>query len=121
MTDRCPLESGCGLGADHARVLRLVLSEGVALVGMGMLIGVPGVYLAGRLLRAVLVDVSPSDPAILLTVAAGLALVALAACYLPARRALRIEPAPCVTSDIQRARIGGGAECRPRFGHAVSS
>jgi putative ABC transport system permease protein len=60
---------------------------------MGMLIGVPGVYLAGRLLRTVLVDVSPSDPATLLAVAAGLALVALAACYLPARRALGIEPA----------------------------
>jgi putative ABC transport system permease protein len=87
------------LGADHHRVLRLVLSEGVALVGMGMLIGVPGVYLAGRLLRTVLVDVSPSDPATLLAVAAGLALVALAACYLPARRALGIEPAEALRQE----------------------
>jgi putative ABC transport system permease protein len=87
------------LGADHPRVLRLVLSEGVALVGMGMLIGVPGVYLAGGLLRGVLVDVSPSDPATLLAVAAGLALVALAACYLPARRVLRIEPAEALRQE----------------------
>jgi putative ABC transport system permease protein len=87
------------LGADHSRVLRLVLSEGVALVGIGMLIGAPGVYLAGGLLRAVLVGVSPSDPATLLTVTAGLALVALAACYLPARRALRIEPAEALRRE----------------------
>ena len=93
-------DSGCAWPwAPITRGSCAMLSEGVALVGMGMLIGVPGVYLAGGLLRAVLVGVSPSDPATLLAVAAGLALVALAACYLPARRALRIEPAEALRHD----------------------
>ena len=81
------------LGADHGRVLRLVLREGALLVTIGLLIGVPGVYLAGGFIKGVLVGVSPLDPATLLTVALGLALVAMTACYLPARRVLRIEPA----------------------------
>jgi putative ABC transport system permease protein len=81
------------LGADHGRVLRLVLGEGTRLVGIGVLIGVPGIYVAGGLLRGVLVGVSPSDPLTLLAVAVGLGVVAIAACYLPARRVLRIEPA----------------------------
>ena len=50
------------LGADHGRVLRLVLREGAALVLMGVLIGAPGIYIAGGLIRGVLVGVSPSDP-----------------------------------------------------------
>jgi predicted permease len=81
------------LGADYGRVLRLVLGEGALLVGLGVLIGVPGVYAAGGLIRSVLVGISPSDPVTLVTVAVGLALVALAACYIPARRVLEIDPA----------------------------
>jgi len=81
------------LGADYGRVLRLVLGEGAILVGLGVLIGVPGVYAAGGLIRGVLVGVSPSDPLTLTAVAIGLALVALAACYVPARRVLDIDPA----------------------------
>jgi putative ABC transport system permease protein len=81
------------LGADYGRVLRLVLGEGALLVGLGVLIGVPGVYAAGGVIRGVLVGVSPSDPLTLIAVGLGLALVALAACYLPARRVLEIDPA----------------------------
>jgi putative ABC transport system permease protein len=81
------------LGADHGRVLRLVLAEGAKLVSLGLLIGVPGLLLTGGLMQGVLVGVSPSDPPTLLAVALGLALVALVACYLPARRVLVIEPA----------------------------
>jgi putative ABC transport system permease protein len=81
------------LGADHGRVLRQVLAEGAALVGIGMLIGVPGIVLARELLRGILVGVSPSDPLTLGAVAVGLAFVAIVACYLPARRVLRIDPA----------------------------
>jgi putative ABC transport system permease protein len=80
------------LGADHPRVLRLVLAEGGRLVGMGVLIGLPGIYVAGGLLRGVLIGVSSSDPVTLLAVALSLAAVAMVACYLPARRVLRIEP-----------------------------
>jgi len=81
------------LGADYGRVMRLVLGEGALLIGLGVLIGAPGVYAAGGVIRGVLVGVSPSDPLTLTAVAIGLALVALAACYLPARRVLDIDPA----------------------------
>ena len=87
------------LGADHGRVLRLVLGEGALLVGIGVLIGVPGIYATGRLIRGVLVGISPSDPLTLAAVAAGLALVTLAACYVPARRVLGIEPAQSLRQD----------------------
>lgn len=81
------------VGADHSRVLRLVLGEGTRLVVLGMLIGVPGIYVAGRLIRGILVGVSPSDPLTLSAAALGLAFVTIAACYVPARRVLAIDPA----------------------------
>jgi len=51
------------------------------------------VYAAGGVIRGVLVGVSPSDPLTLVAVAAGLTIVAMAACYLPARRVVDIDPA----------------------------
>ncbi len=81
------------LGADHGRVLRLVLKEGALLVMAGLLIGAPGIYIANRLVRGLLVGVSPSDPLTLLAAALGLLLVTMLTCYVPARRALRIDPA----------------------------
>jgi putative ABC transport system permease protein len=62
-------------------------------VVIGLLLGVPGIYFAGRIIRGLLVDVSPVDPLTLSAVAVGLALVAMIACYLPSRRVLRLEPA----------------------------
>jgi putative ABC transport system permease protein len=87
------------LGADHQRLLRFVLTEGLLLVGIGVLIGVPGIYAAGRLVRGVLVGISPTDPATLATVAGGLAVVTLITCYVPARRVLRIEPAQLLRQE----------------------
>jgi putative ABC transport system permease protein len=81
------------LGASHTRVLGLVLGEGARLVALGSLIGAPGVYVVGRLLRGVLAGVAPTDPPTLAVVAVGLAAVAMLACLAPARRVLRIEPA----------------------------
>jgi len=81
------------LGAGHGRVLRLVLKEGALLVMAGLLIGAPGIYIANRMIRGLLVGVSPSDPLTLLAAALGLLLVTMVTCYVPARRALRIEPA----------------------------
>src|SRR5262245_15393437 len=81
------------LGADYHHVLRLVLKEGALLVMAGLLIGAPSIYIANRLIRGLLVGVSPSDPLSLLAAALGLLLVTMAACYVPARRALRINPA----------------------------
>ncbi len=87
------------LGADHARVLRLVLGEGALLVGMGVLIRVPGIYAAGGLIRGVLVGISPSDPLTLAAVATGLGLVTMVACYVPARRVLGIDPAQSLRQE----------------------
>jgi putative ABC transport system permease protein len=81
------------LGADHRRVLGLMLGEGARLVGLGLLLGVPGIYLASRVIGSVLVGVSPFDPPTLALVALGLSLVAAVACYVPARRVAGIEPA----------------------------
>lgn len=87
------------VGADHPRLMRLVLREGATLVAIGLLIGLPGIYAAGMLLRGVLVGVSPMDPETLSGVSLGLALVAMFACYLPARRVLRIDPAQSLRQE----------------------
>ena len=87
------------LGADHGRVLRLILKEGALLVMAGLLIGAPGIYIANRMIRGLLVGVSPSDPLTLLAAALGLMLVTMVTCYVPARRALRIEPAQLLRHD----------------------
>jgi putative ABC transport system permease protein len=87
------------LGADHGRVVRLVLREGATLVALGVLIGAPGIYIAGSLIRGVLVGVSPSDPPTLAGVALGLLLVTLATCYVPARRATGIDPAKLLRQE----------------------
>jgi putative ABC transport system permease protein len=87
------------LGADHARVLRLVLTEGAWLAGVGAVIGIPGIYAAGRLMRGALVGVSTVDPVTLAIAAVGLGVVTMIACYLPARRVLGIDPAQALRSE----------------------
>jgi hypothetical protein len=87
------------LGASHRRMLTLTLGEGALLVVIGMVIGVPGVYAAGGLIRGLLVDVSPWDPFTLSAVALGLLCVTLVACYVPARRVLQIDPALLLRQD----------------------
>jgi putative ABC transport system permease protein len=80
------------LGARREDVLVLVVGEGMRLVALGMGIGLPGALALTRLLRSLLFGVKPSDPVTLLAVSVGLALVAALACYLPARRATKIDP-----------------------------
>lgn len=87
------------LGADHGQVLHLVVGEGARLVGLGVLISVPGIYALGTVLRSILVGISPADPPTLAAVTLGLSLVALAACYLPARRVLGIDPAQSLRQE----------------------
>ena len=87
------------LGADQRRGGLPGLKEGAVLVLMGLLIGAPGIYIAGLLIRGVLVGVSPSDPITLLAAAFGLLLVTLATCYVPARRAMGIEPAKLLRQE----------------------
>jgi predicted permease len=87
------------LGATHAGVMRLLLSEGAMLVALGLVIGVPGVYAVGSLVRGLLIDISPWDAPTLAGALLGLFLVAMAACYLPARRVLRLDPAPLLRQE----------------------
>jgi len=87
------------LGATHGRMVRLLLGEGALLVGLGLVLGLPGVYAVGGLFRGLLVGISPWDGPTLVAALLGLALVAMAACYLPARRVLRIDPAPLLRQD----------------------
>jgi putative ABC transport system permease protein len=80
------------LGAQHRDVLRLVMKDGVKLALLGIVLGLAGAIALTRLMVSLLFEVKPTDPATLIGVALLLAAVALLACYIPARRALRIHP-----------------------------
>jgi predicted permease len=80
------------LGAQKKDVLRLILVKGLALVAWGTGLGVVGCYWLSRLVSGQLYGVSPNDPATLVTVTVLLAMVALLASYLPARRATKVDP-----------------------------
>lgn len=80
------------LGAPTGLVLRRVVRHGVTLAAVGIAIGLAASLAATRLLGAMLYDVKPGDPITLIAVTLLLMLVALAACYIPARRATRVDP-----------------------------
>jgi putative ABC transport system permease protein len=81
------------LGADSARVQRMILGEGGVLLAIGLTLGVAGAFLATGFMRGLLFGVEPNDPATLFSVAAMMAAIGLAACWIPALRAARIDPA----------------------------
>jgi putative ABC transport system permease protein len=80
------------LGATRAAVVRLVLREGAAMAGAGIALGLAAAAVLSRLLTSQLYGVTPGDPLTFAAVPAILALVALLASYLPARRAARVSP-----------------------------
>ncbi len=80
------------LGAKRSDVLRLILGQGLALTITGIAIGFIGALVLTRLLASLLYDVNTIDPVTFLVVALILATVALLACYIPARRALKVDP-----------------------------
>jgi predicted permease len=80
------------LGASRSRVLGEVLRDGALLAVAGLAVGIGGALASGKLLASVLEDVHPSDPTVLAGTAGLLALVAFAACYIPAHRAARLDP-----------------------------
>ena len=80
------------LGATRADVLLLVLRQGMWLAFLGSLTGIAGALLISRFMTKLLYGVQPTDPATFVTVAAGLAAVAVIACCVPARRAMRVDP-----------------------------
>ena len=87
------------LGASPVQIVTLVLRQGGRIVGIGAAIGLLGGGLATRLLEAMLFGMSPLDPLAYLQVALVLTGVALVACYLPARRATRIDPLAALRCD----------------------
>jgi len=80
------------LGAQPGNVLHMVIREGMLLAGAGIIAGIVGALALGRVLQGLLFEIKPTDPTTLVGVAVALAIVAMAACYIPARRAMRIEP-----------------------------
>ena len=80
------------LGANQRDVLRLILIEGLTLVGVGILCGLLASLAATRVMATVLYNVSANDPTTFASVALLLAGVALVACYVPARRAMKVDP-----------------------------
>jgi putative ABC transport system permease protein len=80
------------LGADRRDIMKMVLRQGLALVGAGLAGGLVLTFVAARAIASMLVGVSPSDPLTLAAVSVLLAVVGLAASFIPARRAMRIEP-----------------------------
>jgi putative ABC transport system permease protein len=80
------------LGASTTDVLKLVLKHGIALALIGVAAGLAGAFVVTRLMVAVLFDVKPTDVVTFATVSVGLMLVALLACYVPARRAMKVDP-----------------------------
>ena len=80
------------LGAAESSVLRLILKQGMSLVLTGVVLGLGAALLIGRLLARMLFGIGASDPVSVLSAAAVLLVVALFACYLPARSASRVDP-----------------------------
>ncbi len=80
------------LGAQRRDVMKLILAQGTKLALAGLFIGVAGAFVVTRSMTALLFEVKPVDPAIFSGVGIFLILVALGACYIPARRAMRVDP-----------------------------
>jgi len=80
------------MGAQRRDILKLVVHEGLSLTLTGIAIGLATAFALTRFLGTLLYGVSPTDPVDFAAVAAIFALVALAACYIPARRAMRVDP-----------------------------
>ena len=87
------------LGADRGAVVRLIVGEGLRLAAIGLAIGLAGAWALTGTLKTLLYEVSPLDPGVIaLTAVAVLAVTALAS-YVPARRALRVDPMTALRAD----------------------
>jgi ABC-type antimicrobial peptide transport system permease subunit len=80
------------LGAERANIFKLVLGQGMSLIAIGIGIGLIGAFAAGRALMSLLYNVGAIDAGAVVTAVISLVLVALIACWVPARRATRVDP-----------------------------
>ena len=87
------------LGAAQRDILGLVVARGMTLAAIGLVVGVAAAFAAARLLSKMLFGVKATDPATYVAVALSLGFVALIACYVPARRALRVDPLSALRSE----------------------
>jgi ABC-type antimicrobial peptide transport system permease subunit len=87
------------LGAGGPQVLWLVLRRGLVQLAVGLTIGLVGAYFISSVLASVLVQISPRDPVTFASITAILVVVAAAACLIPARRAMRLDPLAALRKD----------------------
>jgi putative ABC transport system permease protein len=87
------------LGAESARVQRLVIGEGIGMVGVGAVIGLVGALASTRVLRTFLFDLTPSDPTTYVAVVVVLGAAAILASWIPARRASRVDPVVALRAE----------------------
>jgi len=80
------------LGASATNVLKMVLRNGMSLALIGVGLGLAGAFALTRLMSRLLFEVTPTDVTTFALVAVALTVVALLACYLPARRAMKVDP-----------------------------
>jgi ABC-type antimicrobial peptide transport system permease subunit len=80
------------LGAERATLVGMVMKQGLTLALVGLFAGLAGAIAVTRLMQTLLFNVRPADPVTMVVVAAVIASVALLACYVPARRATRVDP-----------------------------
>jgi putative ABC transport system permease protein len=87
------------LGAQRRDVMDLVVRDGVGTVGVGIGVGIAIALLLGRLIASLLFGVLPHDPSVLIGAAVVLCAVGMMACFVPARRAARLEPASALRAE----------------------
>ncbi|HEU4786504.1 MAG TPA: ABC transporter permease, partial [Gemmatimonadaceae bacterium] len=87
------------VGAEPRNLVRLVLGQGATLAIAGLVVGVGGAIVATRWIRALLYEVSPTDPVVFALLPLALGIVAVASCYLPARRAAQSDPLTVLRTD----------------------
>jgi len=80
------------LGASGRSILRMVMRRGLAQLAIGLGAGLAGAFGVTRVLKALLVQITPTDPVTFVTISALLSAVAVAACWVPARRVMRVDP-----------------------------